>query len=231
MKRNDELIKKDIIDQLNWDSRVKTYDIDVEVKDGEVKLMGTVPSYRTREIAGMDALNVSGVKYLNNKLKVMAYPGKILPKDDELKENIEKLISWDQDFDSEDIQISVKNGNITLEGTVDALWKKLKIEEISSNLSGAKQIINMISIVPLETHIDQVISEAVVEALKRNIYVDEKDITVWVENQIVTLSGSVPNWAAYNAARDTAQFTPGVTDVQNNLSLSIPDDTAIQERS
>ena len=97
------------------------------------------------------------------------------------------------------------------------------MEEVSSNISGVFQIVNKLSVIPYETYIDQTISEDVLAALERNIYVNVKDITVCVENQIVTLSGKVPNWTAYNAASEVAKFTPGVIDVQNNLVLGISD--------
>ena len=60
----DEQIKLSVIDQLKWDSRVDISDIDVTVSGGTVKLKGSVPSYRMREIAAMDVLDVDGVTFL-----------------------------------------------------------------------------------------------------------------------------------------------------------------------
>lgn len=47
--------------------------------------------------------------------------------------------------------------------------------------------------------------------------IDPEKITVTVNNGIVTLSGSVPNWTAYRLAEDDALNTSGVIDVNNKL--------------
>ena len=70
----DEQIKLSVIDQLKWDSRVDISDIDVAVSGGTVKLKGSVPSYRMREIVDMEVLDVDGVTYLANELKVQYNP-------------------------------------------------------------------------------------------------------------------------------------------------------------
>ena len=85
----DEQIKLSVIDQLKWDSRVDISDIDVAVSGGTVKLEGGVPSYRMREIAAMDVLDVDGVTNLANELKVQYNPAAVLPDDEQIKGNIE----------------------------------------------------------------------------------------------------------------------------------------------
>ena len=43
MTPTDEDIKKDVVDELDWDSRIDASDIFVEVENGEVLLSGTAP--------------------------------------------------------------------------------------------------------------------------------------------------------------------------------------------
>jgi osmotically-inducible protein OsmY len=217
MTRSDEQIKLDVIDQLKWDSRVDVSKIFVEVAGGTVKLTGSVPSYRMREIAGMDVLDVKGVMYIENDLKVQYGSIFVPPSDEQIGLSIEKMLSWDPDIDSDGIEITVNAGNVILRGSVDAIWKKLKAEEMTSNLNGVLNVVNKLAVVPTDTYIDQTISEGIMGALERNIHVNARDINIKVENQIVTLSGNVPSWKAYQAARDAALYTPGVIHVQNNL--------------
>jgi osmotically-inducible protein OsmY len=220
MIRSDEQIKLDVIDQLKWDSRVDVSEIFVAVAGGSVKLTGAVPTRRMHEIAGMDALDVEGVKYMNNELKVRYRSNAVPPSDSQIVQNIEKMLSWDPDIDAEHIKVAAEAGNVTLEGSVDAMWKKLKAEEISSNLNGVFEVVNKLAVVPTGIYIDQIISEGITGALERNIHVDVQDIAIQVENQIVTLSGNVTSWKAYHAARDAALYTPGVIQIQNNLVVS-----------
>jgi osmotically-inducible protein OsmY len=213
----DEQIKLSVIDQLKWDSRVDISDIDVAVSGGTVKLKGGVPSYRMREIAAMDVLDVDGVTNLANELKVQYNPAAVLPDDEQIKGNIEKMFSWDPEIEPENIAVTVSAGKVTLEGSVNAIWKKLKSQDIASNVTGILQVINKLAVVPTDTYIDQNISETIMAALERNAHVNARDINIKVENQIVTLSGKVPGWKAYHAAHDTALYTRGVVQVLNNL--------------
>jgi osmotically-inducible protein OsmY len=213
----DEQIKLSVVDQLKWDSRVDISDIDVAVSGGTVKLKGSVPSYRMREIAAMDVLDVDGVTYLANELKVQYRPTAVLPDDEQIKGNIEKMFSWDPEIEPENISVTVSTGKVTLEGSVNAIWKKLKSQDIASNVTGVFQVINKLAVVPTDTYVDQNISETIMAALERNAHVNARDVNIKVENQIVTLSGKVLGWKAYRAAQDAALYTRGVVQVYNNL--------------
>ena len=181
----DEQIKLSVIDQLKWDSRVDISDIDVAVSGRTVKLKGSVPSYRMREIAAMDVLDVDGVTYLANELKVQYNPTAVLPDDEQIKGNIEKMFSWDPEIEPENIALTVSAGKVTLEGSVNAIWKKLKSQEIASNVTGVFQVINKLAVVPTDTYIDQNISETIMAALERNAHVNAWDVNIKVENQNV----------------------------------------------
>jgi osmotically-inducible protein OsmY len=220
MDGSEEAIRLDVIDQLKWDTRVDTSNIEVEVSGGTVKLTGTVSSFHTREIAGMDALNVKGVNYLENDLTVQHGTRVPILTDEQIKSNIEKLISWDPDVATEMISVAVESGTVIIEGTVTVLWKKLKTEDLVSNMNGVVDIINKLVVVPTETYIDQAISEEIVAALERNLRDEITGINIQVKDQVVTLSGKVPNWGIYHSVRDAARYAPGVKDVHNNLVVA-----------
>ena len=93
MQPPEDTIKMGFIDQLEWDGRLDISDLNVEVSGGTVKLTGTVPSYRMREIAMMDVLNVSGVTYFTNELKVRYRSTGAPTGDKQIKTNIEKMLS------------------------------------------------------------------------------------------------------------------------------------------
>lgn len=67
----DEEITEMIYDALDADPMVPyDADIDVDVKDGEVTLTGTVPNKRVKYAAGDDAWWVPGVVDVNNNLQI-----------------------------------------------------------------------------------------------------------------------------------------------------------------
>jgi osmotically-inducible protein OsmY len=214
-----EKIKKDIIDNLYWDTRVDASDINVEVEDGQVTLTGTVPSYTSRNAATTSSWSISGVQSVDNQL-IVEYPAEItIPSDDEIKGNIESSLVWDTDIDSSDINVTVENNEVTLEGTVDAYWKKYRAANLA-DVTGVYDVINDITVVPTKNHEDEVIAKAVMNALIRNFNVDEKDVEVEVENGIVTIRGEASSWLEYKSASESAYFTAGVREVENLMQIN-----------
>lgn len=68
--RSDERIREDANDRLTDDWRVDARSISVTVKDGEVTLGGTVPSRQEKHRAEECVERVSGVKHVQNNLRV-----------------------------------------------------------------------------------------------------------------------------------------------------------------
>lgn len=219
MTRSEEEIKKNVVNQLRWDSRLDISDLRVDVSGGEVKVAGTIPAWRMREIVNMDVLDVAGVKYLVNNLKVLPRSTEPLPEDEQIKADIDNMLALDPDINPENITVAVNKGILTLEGSVNAIWQKLKAETIASNASGLRQINNALAVVPTGTYADQAISEDIMAAFSRNVHIEVQDVSLRVENQTVFLSGTVPSWKAFYSARDIAFYTRGVVEVQNNLRV------------
>lgn len=214
-----EEIKKDVVDQLYWDDRVDSGNITVSVEDGTVILKGTVSSFAEKNAASADAWTVHGVRSVANELTV-AFPSTIeVPTDDEIRENVKKALELSSDIDQKDIDIIVSDGVVMLKGSVPSFWQKSRIEHIIAGITGVFEIKDTLTIVPSENFIDKEISDDIISALDRNFNVDAEDIDVLVEDGVVTLSGSVPDWRAYDAAINTARFTAGVVDIIDHLEI------------
>ena len=69
-RRGDERIREDVCDRLTDDPRIDASDVDVEVKDGEVTLGGSVRSRDEKRFAEDVIERISGVRDVNNNLKV-----------------------------------------------------------------------------------------------------------------------------------------------------------------
>lgn len=69
--RSDDRVRDDVSDRLTDDPMVDASEIEVEVKSGEVTLTGTVKSRDQRRRAEDCAEQVSGVKHVQNNLRVM----------------------------------------------------------------------------------------------------------------------------------------------------------------
>jgi len=69
-RRSDERIREDINDRLTDNNDIDTYEIVVAVKEGEVTLSGNVDNRRDKRLAEDIADSVSGVKNVQNQLRV-----------------------------------------------------------------------------------------------------------------------------------------------------------------
>lgn len=214
-----EEIKKNVVDNLYWDTRVDASDVDVEVSaEGEVTLKGSVPSFTSKTAATTSAWSVTGVSAVNNRLTV-EYPAAVtVPSDEEIQDDIENILLWDTDIDSTKIDVSVNDNEVTLEGSVDAYWKIYAAERLADT-TGVYSIENKLAVVPSEDEEDEVIAESIVNALTRNVDVNSEDVEVKVKNGEVTLRGTVSSWSAYRAAEESSFFTAGVTDVDNLIEI------------
>ncbi len=212
----DENIKTQVVDQLFWDSRVDSADVDVMVNKGRVTLKGIVPSYKAKTAGLWDAYLVRGVTYVDNQLHVK-YPK--VPTDDKIEEYIGNILMWDMDLDNSNIAVSVDNGLTTLTGTTKSYWEKYLAEEDAYRVGGVTHVINELGIVLTDSWADERVAEDIEAALERNGNVDVNDVEVKVSDGTVTLSGEVPSWTARSAAYECAHYTSGVFEVNNDLTI------------
>ena len=217
---SEERIKKDVFEQLIYDDRIDASKVDVSVEGRRVILKGIVPTYTVRQIAEMDAFTVLGVATVENDLEIKHPDLFAVATDEEIKTNIKHVLSWNPDIDATDIDVFVLAGHVTLEGSVDAFWKKIRAGELASTMVGITAITNKLAVVPSESVADKLIAERIQSALDRNALVDSEHIDIKVENGNVTLSGEVPTNAAYNVALDLASHAAGVVGIHNAMTVA-----------
>lgn len=214
-----ERIRQDVVDQLAWDSRVPADHVRVAVaSDGTVTLSGTVPTHFARQAAEDDAWMIPGVQEVRNELAVQYRAA--LPEDAEIQENVRSALRWAPELDVADEGVTVEGGTVTLEGSVDALWKKHRVEDLALNVTGVLNVRNHLVVAPTHRPADRAVGEAIVTALARTTDVNPDTLDVTVENGIVTLSGSVPSIEARRHVQRGAFYTGGVVDVRNRLTVS-----------
>jgi len=214
---NNEQIRASIINQLHRDQMVDTSDLTVEVKDGEVKLKGGIPSFNARMAAYFDAIAVPGVASVDNELEVERPSVLSSPTDDEIKTRVENKLRCNADIGSSNITVSVKARRVSLNGCVDAYWEKMKAEELVLGTIGVVEVENALSVVITESWVDRQIADEIISALKSRPDFDTNWVDLIVEDRVVTLSGTLPDWSTLQAVEPIAKHVSGVRDVVNDL--------------
>src|SRR5437764_2488082 len=69
-QRSDERIREDVCERLTYDERVDATDIEVEVREGVVRLSGTVDDRYAKRIAEDVAESVRGIRDVENQIRI-----------------------------------------------------------------------------------------------------------------------------------------------------------------
>jgi hyperosmotically inducible protein len=214
--RGDNQLKKNIENRLHWNNLVNEKKLTIEVSDHDVILNGTVSTHKEKKAVEEDVRSIPGIRAVKNLLKVQLTDAD-LPEDQKIKKRIEKILATTKQIDEDKIEVAVHGGLATLEGSVDALWKRTFIQELAGNLKGTFEIENKITVVPTYKLRDEVIAAEIVKTIGQSDSLDVESIHVKVNNGIVTLSGTLDNQWDRNAVNMIALYTAGVRDIKNKI--------------
>lgn len=217
-----ESIRKNILDHLFWDSRIDMSEITIDFVDGVAHLSGYVKQPSAKIAAEQDAWAVHGVKSVINDLAIKTSSAQLLLGDAEIKDMALKLIRWDLSIDYANIDVKVRNREITLEGSVPVYWQKLHVEECLYAIGSIARIHNHLTVVPTQRFSDESLSRAILNALSRANYIDKTvfdSIEIKVTDGNVELHGTVPNKMLVNSIEKMASQIHGVVSVKNELRV------------
>jgi osmotically-inducible protein OsmY len=215
--RTDTQVQADVMAELKWEPRVTPNEIGVAVKDGVVTLTGWVNSYTKRWAAEDAAHRVRGVKAVANDIEV-----RLSRADERTDADIAaaavRALEWDAFVSIERLDVTVSKGWVTLKGEVDWHYQKGDAERVVRRLAGVKGVSNLITVktrlAPSE------LKKKIDDALVRTAQNDAKRITVEVDGSKVILKGTVRSWAEREEAQRQAWAAPGVTSVDNRITIS-----------
>lgn len=220
--------------------RISAYEIGVETKDGVVTLTGQAPSEIDRELAGAVAKDTTGVKQVDNQIRVE--PG-LKPSDASMRESsrvvdleiyadLRERLAASEHFSGSEIQVSVKDRVVTLTGRAQTPQQKAGAEHLARSLSNVANVVNQLTVanpgaaqgVSEHESKDKELADQVSFALfiERDNFANVGTIRAESRNGAVTLSGTVTSRAERALAERVAHGVKGVSSVRNRLVVSLP---------
>ena len=170
---SDKQLRKDIMDELDFEPRVNATHIGVAVDNGVVTLAGHVSNYAQKEAAVQAARRVKGVRAIADEIEVRFGSDKKTA-DDEIAKRAMDILKW-SDVPS-NVTVTVRNGIVTLGGEVEWKFEKVAAEEAVRKLNGVRSVANIVKIKPHVSIPD--VKQKIEDALKRSAEIEAKG-TCW----------------------------------------------------
>ncbi|HZJ43293.1 MAG TPA: BON domain-containing protein [Pyrinomonadaceae bacterium] len=216
-KKSDSQIQQQVLRELNWDSRIALCEIKVEVNDGIVTLSGTVDSYAKKHAAQEAAHRIVGVLDVANEIEVRP-AGVFTRTDPDIARSVRHVLQWDALVPADQIESTVSDGWVTLEGEVNRWRERQDAEQAVLRLDGVVGVINKIQILPAKIDPDE-LREQIEDALERRADREAERLRIEVKNSSVDLFGRVHSWQEKRAILGSISHAPGVTEIRDHLRV------------
>lgn len=200
--------------QIDWEPEVTSRDISVAARDGIVTLTGFVHTYFERMAAERAAKSVYGVKAVANDI-VVKLAG--VHTDPEIARDIVQAMKVDVMVPDDKVKVTVKEGHVTLEGTVDWNFQRANAAACVHRVAGVRGVTNEIKVAPVVSTLE--VEAKIESALKRNAEVDARRISVTANEGTVHLYGNVRSWFEREEAERAAWAAPGVSKVDDHIMV------------
>ncbi|MEX2581367.1 MAG: BON domain-containing protein [Verrucomicrobiales bacterium] len=228
----DERLRRRAVKQLANDISFDASKVKVDIEGGKATLNGTVDSRAEGRLVEDKIAGLGGIRQIENNLEVAA---RKLRSDPEMQEIVSQLIDNSAILDESEIEVSVEDGVVKLDGAVDNLSQKDEAAQLAS-ISGVSRVDGEGLLAEkrtsdgtrrrdrFESLTDQKIEDAIQLGIENHpmlVAVADR-IDTSVEEGVVTLTGEVGRVSMKEAAAEVARNTVGVQGVENGIEVQWP---------
>lgn len=210
----DVRLRDTVIRHLDWDPGLDASAIGVTAHEGVVTLTGFVNSYADKLAAERAVKRLRGIRAVANDIVVRLLVART---DEDIALDAARALSLRQSL-GDAVQAVVHRGHLTLTGSVTWLYQKYAAEDLVRHIKGVLAVHNHLTVTAQAAERD--IKRRITRALHQIADVDIRHIQVTAQRNLVILSGTVTTWSQRDAAELAAIQAPGVTQVDNHITVS-----------
>ena len=144
--------------------------------------------------------------------------------DAELQQHVMDELKWEPLIRAAGIGVAVKDGVVTLSGSVDSYGKKWAADRAAKRVFGVKAVAEEIKVTLAGSYKrpDKDIAESATKVLDWNLWIPSKRVKVMVQDGRITLSGDVDWYYQKERAEDAVRHLEGVLGVINSITIKPP---------
>lgn len=145
----------------------------------------------------------------------------IIRSDSQIKTDVLNELKWDTRIKETEIGVQVREGIVTLVGTVDVYAKKLAARDAAHRVHGVLDVVDemQVKVPSVGARGDTEVARAVRDALAWDAFVPDEKISSTVSMGVVTLEGLVQTWAQRADAERVVRGLSGVRGVVNMIGV------------
>jgi osmotically-inducible protein OsmY len=144
MRATDEGIAERIAQILKWNSALRNSNIQAEVRKGYVTLTGDVDWSYERKAAASRVEELQGVVGIFNQIRIRQTPDRVGASD--VQRQITSALHRHANIEASKVRVSVAEGKVTLDGTIDAFYERELIEDAAWGTAGVKQVVDNLAV-------------------------------------------------------------------------------------
>ncbi len=141
--------------------------------------------------------------------------------DAELQQHVMDELKWEPTIHAAEIGVAVKDGVVTLSGSVDSYGKKWAADRAAKRVFGVKAVTEEIKVTLAGSYqrADKDIARLAATVLDWNLWVPSDRVKVRVQDGRITLSGDVDWYYQKEHAEDAIRHLEGVLGVINSITI------------
>jgi len=219
VRRSDAEIQYEVRGALYADRRVISDNVVVDVRQGVVTLGGSVPSADQRQVARRIAERIKGVREVVDDLTVIP----LAPRQDaDVTADVVTALTLDSLVDEDKIEVTTVDGVVYLRGTVGSYTERKAADDDARSIAGVLDVVDELVVAPAVVHGDEQLARDIRRQVEESLRIDPASLSVEVRHGVAYLRGLVPSLTLRWIVDELARWTPGITDVVNELQVAPP---------